>query len=60
MDWLSNQDLLHCTENSTQYSVIIYMGKESEKIDMYMYNWITLLYIKNYHNTVNQLHFNKT
>ena len=26
-----NKDLLYSTGNSTQYSVIIYMGKESEK-----------------------------
>ena len=25
-----------------------------------MYNWISLLYSKNYHNIVNQVHFNKT
>ena len=30
-------DLLYSTENSTQYFVITYMGKISEKIDMYMY-----------------------
>ena len=29
MEWLANGDLLHSTENSTQYSVIIYVGKES-------------------------------
>ena len=27
----NQQDLLYSTENSTQYSVITYMGKESEK-----------------------------
>lgn len=26
-----NRDLLYSTENSAQYSVIIYMGKKSEK-----------------------------
>ena len=26
---------------------------------VYMYNWITLLYSRNYHNTVNQLYVNK-
>ena len=26
---------------------------------LYMYSWITLLYSKNYHNIVNQLHFKK-
>ena len=31
MEWVANGDLLHSPENSTQYSVIIYVGKESEK-----------------------------
>ena len=34
MEWLANGDLLYSTENSTQYSVIIYEGKESERTDM--------------------------
>ena len=33
------RDLLYSTENSTQYSVITYIGKESEKSKyMFMYN----------------------
>ena len=32
-----NKDLLYSTENSTQYSVITYMGKESEKEWLYTY-----------------------
>ena len=31
MELLVNGDLLYSTENSIQYSVIIYMGKESER-----------------------------
>ena len=31
IDQLANRNLLYSTGNSTQYSVIIYMGKESEK-----------------------------
>ena len=60
IDCLVNGDLLYSTENSTQYSVIIYVGKESEREQMciYMYNRITLLY-RNHHNIVNQLYFNK-
>lgn len=59
VEWMVNRDLLHSTGNSTQYSVITYMGKESEKA------WICvciqlnpLLYSSNYHNIVNQLYFN--
>ena len=53
-----NGDLLCSTGKSTQYSVIIYMGKESEKERIY--NWITLLYSRNYYNIGNQLYFNKS
>ena len=32
----SNKDLLYSSRNSTQFSVMTYMGKESEKVDMCM------------------------
>ena len=31
MEWMINGDLLYSTGDSAQYSVITYMGKESEK-----------------------------
>ena len=31
------KDILYSTENSTQYSVITHMGKESEKRNIYIY-----------------------
>ena len=34
---ITNKDVLYRTENSTQYSVITYMGKESEKEWIYVY-----------------------
>ena len=37
MEWMVNGDLLYSTVNSTQYSVIIYMGKESEKEWIHVY-----------------------
>ena len=40
-------------EWGTQYSILIYMGKESEK-DEYIYNWFTLLT-----QIVNQLYTSK-
>ena len=40
-------------ENYIQYPVI----NHNEKDYTYMYNWITLLYIGNEYNTVNQLYF---
>ena len=39
---MTNKDLLYTIGNSTEYSVMVNMGKESEK-DEYMYNWFTLL-----------------
>ena len=36
------------------------MGKESENECVCMYNWIAVLYSRDYHNIVNQLYFNKT
>ena len=50
-DW--STDLLCSVGNSTHYSVIIYLGKESENGYMYMYDWVTLLCSRNYHNLVN-------
>ena len=32
-----NKDLLYSTGNSTQHSLITYMGKESEKEQIYVY-----------------------
>ena len=48
-----NRHLLHSTGKIAQYSVITCMGKKSEKKrSVYMYNRITLLYSRNYHNIV--------
>ena len=37
MEWMRNKDLLYRTGKSTQYSVVTYMGKESEKEWIYVY-----------------------
>ena len=57
---ITNKDLLYSTGNYIQYLVKTYNGKESEKgyICVCLYNWITLLYPRNYHSIVNQLYFN--
>ena len=34
---MTNKDLLYSTGNSTQYSVMTYMGKESKKEWIYVY-----------------------
>ena len=36
---ITNKDLLYITENYTQYFVITYIGKESEKEDMCVYRY---------------------
>ena len=35
---ITNEDLLYSTGNSTQYSVMVYMGKQSKEEYMYTYN----------------------
>ena len=40
MERLANGDLPYSTEKFTQYSAIIYVGKESERTDMYMHGWV--------------------
>lgn len=57
-----NRHLLYSPENFTQYSMIIYVGKDSKEKHgwVYLYNRISLLYSRKYHNIVNQPYFNKT
>ena len=44
---ITNKDVLYSTGNSTQYSIITYMGEEPEEMG-YMYNRISsLLYTRN-------------
>ena len=44
MERLANGNLVNSTENSNQYSVIIYMGKESKENEVVdICNWITLM-----------------
>ena len=47
MEWMVNQDLLYCTGNSTQYSVITYVGKESDKEWIYVQCITESLYSRN-------------
>ena len=35
--YITNKDLLYSTRNSTQYSVMAYMGKESKKECIYVF-----------------------
>ena len=35
------------------------MKDKKKNVYTYMYNWVTSLYSRNWHNTVNQLYFHK-
>ena len=41
---MANKDLLYSTGNSTQYSVMTYMGKESKKDCRYICIYISTLF----------------
>ena len=49
---------LYSTEDSTQYSVIICVGREREWMCVHIQLKITLLYRRNYHNL--EIYFSKT
>ena len=57
--YITNKDLLYSTGNSTQSSVMIYMERNLKKVAICIHITFTLLYSRNKHNIVNQLHFNK-
>ena len=56
---ITNRNPLYSTGNSTQHSIMIYMGKELEKKCMYVCRWVALLCSGNWHDIVNQLYSNK-
>ena len=58
MEWLANvQDReLYPVFCENLYGQVIWKKNEC----IYMYNWITLLSRRSYHNIVNQLYVNKT
>ena len=51
--WI-NSNILYTTGNYIQHSMISHDGKEY----LYVYNQLTLIYSRDGHNIVNQLHFN--
>ena len=56
LEWISNEVL--CTAQGTVSSRLM---EDNVRKGMYMYicDWITLLYSRNWHNILNQLYFNK-
>ena len=66
LEWVSNEVLLYSTRNHIQSPAIDLMGDNMRKrihiythICIYVHDSVTLLYSRNWHNIVNQLHFNK-
>ena len=53
------QGPMYSTGTCIQYPVINHNGKEYEKECIHVYNWVTLLYSRDWHNIVNQLYINK-
>ena len=54
-----SKTFMYSIENSSQYSVMTYAGKESKKgCYVYMQSWFTLHYTWNQHSIVNQLYSN--
>jgi len=58
LKWISNEVLLYSMENYMQSLGTEHDGRCYEKKYIHMYDWVTLLYNRNWHNTVNQLYFN--
>ena len=61
MEWLAN-GTCHIAQRTLLNTLWWSMWEKNMKENgcVYMYNWIALLYSKNYHKLVNQLYFNKT
>ena len=49
----------YCIAQGTIPILLEYTMMENSTKNIYMYDWVTLLYSKNWHNTANQLYFNK-
>ena len=55
LEWINNKVLMYGTGSYVQYPGINHNGKDYKRRIIYVYNWVTLLYIRDWHNTVNQL-----
>lgn len=59
MEWLANENLLYGTEKFIFCDGSMWEKNLEKNGYVYMCNWLTLLYKRNYHNIVNQWYFNK-
>ena len=57
MHFEDNKVLLYSAGNYIQSLGIDHDGEEYKKECIYMYNWVTLLHSRNWHNIVSQLYF---
>ena len=53
LEWISNEVLLYSMEDYIKSLGIVH----DKSVHIYIYDWVTLLYSKNWHNIVNQLYF---
>ena len=58
LEWINDKVLMSSTGNYIQYLLINHNGKEDKKECIYVYNGVTLLYSRDWHNILNQLHVN--
>ena len=57
LEWISNES--YCTAQGTISIGKEHDGRQNEKKNVYVYDWVTMLYSRNWHNTINQLYSNK-
>ena len=59
LECVRGEVLLHSTGNSIQFLGIEHDGRLYKKnnVYIYMWDWVMMLYIRNWHNTVNQQYF---
>ena len=56
---MNNKVIIYSTRNCNEYTVMNHNGKEYKNECICVYNWVTLLYSRDWHNSVDQLYFNK-
>ena len=59
LEWISNEVLLHSTGTMLDCFGQAMMEDNIKKECIYMYDWVILLFSRNWHNIVGQLYFNK-
>ena len=55
--WISSEVLLYSAGNYIQSLGIEHDARQRKRMHVYMHEWVTMLYNRNWHNTVNRPHF---